>query len=159
MRHCVYLYYSSTITTSDFYLFSSAFWLTSAAPENEAFLDDYGGEEDAGLYNSASDCRLWTSSTPETLKYWAGFSMSCIVKLTTLDLCICTHCFSWYVIQTNRKQSDNNCLLKCWRDILKTFVIALLALSPPRLSTRRTNLEQEMRILSQELQLWCGFYS
>lgn len=55
---------------------------------NEAFLD-YGREEDAGLYDSVSDCRLWicANSTLETL--WnieLDSAWSCIIKLTTLDL-------------------------------------------------------------------------
>lgn len=59
------------------------------------------------------------------LKYWAGFSMSCIVKLTTLDLSICTRCFSWCVISANKKSSQITAYENvCLRDILKTFVIA-----------------------------------
>lgn len=60
------------------------------------------------LYNSVSVCRLWTNSTQEIVKYWAGFSIG-IVKQTTRELWICTRSFSWCGIRTNRKQSGNNC--------------------------------------------------
>lgn len=105
------------------------FWLLHWSIE-----DDYGGGEDAGLYKSVSDCRLWIfASSKYSLKYWGGVSMSSIVKPTTLDLRICTRYCSWFVIRPNTKQSDidyygflTTRLTKtenvCFRGILQIFV-------------------------------------
>lgn len=132
----------------------------------EASTYDYVEEEDAGLYKSLSNCRLWifASSTrawnieggiqhelhSKTNHTWAVYLHPSLHLIrTNTKQWLCNDYYTFLDILINKDQSV------CLREILQTFDAASSLLD----EYQRTKLEQEMGILSQELHLWCGLYS